>query len=110
MFGTGRIGPDRHFNGDDLRIADPRFSVANRQKVADFARDIAPVAAAHDASTAQVVIAWTVAQPGITFSLCGARNAEQGRENAHAGQMRLDATELRTISAAADRHLKGIHA
>ncbi|MEO7221136.1 MAG: aldo/keto reductase [Devosia sp.] len=107
---TGKIGPDRQFNGDDLRIADPRFSVVNRAKIAAFATDIAPVAAAHEASIAQIVIAWTLAQPGIDFSLCGARNAEQARDNARAGQLRFDATELQTISAAVDRHLKGIHA
>ncbi len=36
--------------------------------------EIAPVAEAHSASPAQVVIAWTLEQPGITFALCGARN------------------------------------
>ena len=106
---TGRIGPERQFKGDDLRIADPRFSVENRARIAIFAAAIAPVAAAHGASIAQTVIAWTLAQPGITFSLCGARNAEQARENAEAGRLRLDDSELATISAAADRHLEGIH-
>jgi methylglyoxal reductase len=106
---TGKIGPERKFNGDDLRISDPRFSVASREKIAAFASEIAPVADAHDASTAQIVIAWTLAQPGIDFSLCGARNAEQARENARAGQLRLGPEELQAITAAADRHLTGIH-
>jgi len=106
---TGKIGPARQFNGDDLRIDDPRFSVVNRRKVAAFACDIAAIASAHDASMAEIVIAWTLAQPGIDFSLCGARNADQARENARAAILRLDETERRTITLAAERHLGGIH-
>ena len=37
---TGKIGPERTFEGDDLRIHDPRFSPANRRKVADFAAEV----------------------------------------------------------------------
>lgn len=107
---TGKIGPHRAFNGDDLRINDPRFSVDNRHKVAAFAGEIEPIANAYQASTAQIVIAWTLAQPGITFSLCGARDAAQAMENARAGQLRLSTTDLASISAAANRHLSGIHA
>ena len=36
-------------------------------------------------ASAQIVIAWTLPQPGITFALCGARNPEQAIENARAG-------------------------
>ena len=83
---TGGIGPDRTFSGDDLRKDNPLFSVRNREKVAAFAKDIAPVADRHEASTAQIVIAWTMQQPGITFSLCGARNPDQAAENAKSRQ------------------------
>lgn len=107
---TGKIGPYRAFDGDDLRINDPRFSVDNRRKVAAFAAQIELVAKAYQASIAQIVIAWTLAQPGITFSLCGARNAAQAIENTRAGQLQLSTTDLADISAAADRHLSGIHA
>lgn len=107
---SGRIGPDREFTGDDQRRDNPRFSAANRRKVADLMRDIAPVAAAHGATPAQVVIAWTVRQPGITFALCGARNPVQARENAGAGRLRLTAQELNAISEAATRHLTNLDA
>jgi methylglyoxal reductase len=105
---TGKIGPERQFMGDDLRIDDPRFSVANRQKVAAFAEEIEAIAVAHNASIAEIVIAWTLEQPGITFALCGARNPEQARENAGAGRIRLSGVERDRI-AAAGRHLQGIH-
>ncbi|MCP4381832.1 MAG: aldo/keto reductase, partial [Hyphomicrobiales bacterium] len=82
---SGRIGPNRTFSGDDQRKDLPLFSVPNREKVTAFANDLAPVADAHDATTAQIVIAWTLQQPGITFALCGARNTDQAIENAKAG-------------------------
>ena len=107
---TGKIGPERTFEGDDLRIADPRFGVENRSRAVAFANEVRPVAAAHGASVAELVIAWTLRQPGITFALCGARNLEQARENARAGALVLDAADLDRIDAAAARHLVGLHA
>ena len=103
---TGKIGPERQFSGDDLRKDNPRFSVANRERIARFTKSIAPVCETHGASPAQVVIAWTLRQPGITFSLCGARNPEQARENAKAGRIALTARELEAVGASAAAHLR----
>ncbi|MBD9448556.1 aldo/keto reductase [Rhizobium sp. RHZ01] len=97
---SGTIGPDRVFSGDDQRKDNPRFSVANRQKAKDFSEAIRPVAELHGASVAQVVIAWTLAQPGVTFALCGARNPAQAFDNARAGTLRLSADDLKAIDAA----------
>ncbi|WP_421580136.1 aldo/keto reductase [Shinella sp. M31] len=97
---SGTIGPDRVFAGDDQRKDNPRFSVANRQKAKDFSDAIRPVAERHSASIAQVVIAWTLAQPGVTFALCGARNPAQALDNARAGTLRLDTDDLAAIDAA----------
>lgn len=101
----GRIGPDRVFTGDDLRKDNPRFSQENRQKVSMLMEAITPVAEAHEATKAQIVIAWTLQQPGITFSLCGARDGSQAAENAKAGRIRLSADEINAISTAATTHL-----
>jgi methylglyoxal reductase len=97
---SGTIGPDRIFSGDDQRKGNPRFSVSNRQKVQAFSEAIRPVAERHAASIAQVVIAWTLAQPDVTFALCGARNPAQGLDNARAGTLRLSADDLGAIDAA----------
>lgn len=107
---SGRIGPDRVFSGDDQRKDNPRFSLANRRKVARLMDEVGPIAAAHDASEAQVVIAWTLQQPGVTFALCGARSPEQARENAGAGRIRLSADQISKISEAASRHLTNLDA
>jgi aryl-alcohol dehydrogenase-like predicted oxidoreductase len=97
---SGSIGPERVFSGDDQRRDNPRFSVANREKVTRFAEAIRPIAQEHEASIAQIVIAWTLAQPGITFALCGARNPAQALDNARAGTIRLSAEDLSTVESA----------
>ena len=105
---SGHIGPDRVFGGDDQRKDNPRFSTANREKVASFMREIEPIAESYGAKPGQIVIAWTIRQPGITFALCGARNPQQAIENARAGRIRLTEPDVTTISEAAKRHLTNL--
>jgi aryl-alcohol dehydrogenase-like predicted oxidoreductase len=107
---SGAIDPAREFSGDDQRKDNPRFSQANRRKVAALRQALAPVAEGHQATMAQIVIAWTLAQPGITFALCGARNAAQALDNARAGEISLSAAELTAIDAAVAVHLVAIDA
>lgn len=102
---TGKIGPDRVFEGDDQRKNNPRFSQSNRQKVAALMAGTAPIAEAHGATLPQTVIAWTLQQPGITFSLCGARDPEQAIDNARAGQLRLSVDDISEMNALARTHL-----
>lgn len=97
---SGTVSPERVFSGDDQRKGNPRFSVANRRKVSEFADAIRPVAERHSASIAQTVIAWTLAQPGVTFALCGARNPAQALDNARAGILRLEVDDLAAIDFA----------
>jgi len=105
---SGKVGPERVFAEDDQRHGNPRFSQANREKIARLMDVLKPVAAAHSASVAQVVIAWTIAQPGITFSLCGARDPAQAVENAAAARLRLTESELALISTGIAEHLVGL--
>lgn len=102
---TGTVSPERQFKDGDLRKDNPRFSADNRRHVAAFAGAVAPVARAHGATIAQLVIAWTIARPGITYALCGARNAGQANENARAGKLRLAPDELAQVDAAIALHL-----
>lgn len=102
---SGKMTVDRTFDGDDQRKDNPRFSKANRLKVQHLMEAIKPVADQHDVTLAQTVIAWTLQQPGITFSLCGARTAEQARENAKAGRIQLSPDDVALIDGAARKHL-----
>ena len=101
---TGKIGPERQFSGDDLRIGNPRFTVENRQKVATLLAGFKPIALERDISLAQLAIAWTLAQPGITYALCGARNAQQATENAQAGNIVLTEEELTRMNEVIEQH------
>ena len=107
---SGGITADRVFAGDDQRREDPRFTPENRARVDQLMQTIRPIAEHHGASPSQVVIAWTLAQPGLTFALCGARNPDQARENAEAGRLRLTETEIKDITRAIDRHLSPVTA
>ena len=105
---TGTVSADRQFEGDDQRAGNPRFSSENRQHVAGFANALRELADQHGASIAQLVIAWTLRQPGITFALCGARDPKQARDNARAGTLALDAGDMALIDAARARYLSAI--
>lgn len=97
---TGKIGPEREFPVGDLRRERARFSVENRRKVRAMLDTFAPVADKHKCTTAQLVIAWTTHQPGLTHALVGARTPEQARENAVGGRVKLDAEDLRVMNDA----------
>ncbi|MBO6513821.1 MAG: aldo/keto reductase [Phycisphaerales bacterium] len=96
---TGKVGPEREFPESDLRSRQKRFSKANRQKVADLLAEFEPISAKHGCSMAQLVIAWTTHQPGLTHALVGARTAKQAKENAAAGRVELDSADLDTMNA-----------
>lgn len=104
---TGKMGPERQFSSDDQRITNPRYSVENRKRVADMHAKIAPLTEKYGANGGQLVIAWTLAQPGVTHVLCGARNAAQAIENA-GGTVELTQTDIALINDAANETLAGI--
>ncbi|HUI41894.1 MAG TPA: aldo/keto reductase [Terriglobia bacterium] len=97
---TGKVPPERTFAPDDLRHGNPRFSVESRRAVQTMLDRMRPVAEKRGLTLAQLVIAWTVSQPGVTHALVGARDGVQALENAGAGQAVLSARELRTLNAA----------
>lgn len=97
---TGRISPDRVFPKDDLRAQRARFTVESRRLVQQALQKVQPIAGAHDCTLAQLMIAWTLAQPGVTHPLIGARTEQQALENAAAADITLSADELDQIDSA----------
>lgn len=100
---SGKITPGRQFSGDDLRRNNSRFTDEHRQWVSKVLREFEPIAKEHDATIAQVVIAWTLEQPGVTHALVGGRNRKQALENAAAGDLMLSAHELKQIDQAIEQ-------
>ena len=97
---TGKIPPERTFPPDDLRHNNPRFSIESRRAVQALLEQMQPVARKHGLTLSQLVIAWTLAQPGVTHALVGARDQGQALENAAAGRAALSPEDLRAIGAA----------
>jgi aryl-alcohol dehydrogenase-like predicted oxidoreductase len=105
---TGKVAPDRQFPPDDVRSRQPRFSADNRRRVLAMLEEFKPIADAHHCTLAQLVVAWTLAQPGATHALVGARNPQQADENIVAGELHLRENELRQMSIILAKHAPGI--
>lgn len=91
---TGKVDRNRQFPEGDLRRENPLFSIKNRQIIADMLNGFTEFIEKYSVSLSQLVIAWTLSKPGITCSLCGARNPKQAIENARAGDILIDKKDL----------------
>ncbi len=98
---TGKVTVDRKFREGDQRNTRPWFTEENIRRVNDVLDEVVrPIAEAHEATIAQITLAWTIAAPGITCALAGARNPEQAVENAGAMNVQLTEDEFSAIKAA----------
>lgn len=97
---TGRVGMDRVFGAGEFRnnaAWNPWYLPRNRRRILDLLDGWRDLAAQHDCTLAQLVLAWTAAQPGVTHVLAGARTVQQAQENARAGALALDEPTLARI-------------
>ena len=99
---TGKVTLDRQFPQTDGRSRNRWFSPENRRRVLDMLEKVRPIADGHRATLAQVMLYWTLSQPGITTVIAGARNAQQVEENAAAADLDLSEDELAIIREAAE--------
>ena len=97
---TGKFGPDRELAEGDHRRDNPLYSVENRRRVSTLLDTIRPIAQKRGITLPQLVIAWTLHQPGVTHALVGARNRQQAEENAAGGGVLLTDEELGMIDRA----------
>jgi len=94
---TGKVGMDRVFNKDEFRSNEawnPWIAQRNRGRVLELLESWHDLTDKYSCTLAQLVIAWTAAQPGVTHVLCGARHVEQAKENAVAGNLQLAPDDL----------------
>lgn len=99
---TGKIGMERVFSPREFRSNtawNPWFLLENRGHILEMLSHWKSLEQKYDCTLAQLVIAWTLAQPGVTTVLCGARNERQVIENAAAATMRLEKEDVRRIEA-----------
>lgn len=95
---AGKIKPGHKFNEGDSRPDTPYFKEPNLSAILAFLEKIRPVAEGHNVTLSQLVLNWTIQQPGITCALAGARNPGQVLENAGAAGFMLTEEEIKTIN------------
>ena len=97
---TGKYDHLVEFPADDIRsqIADfkePRFS-----QILAAVEQVRPIAAAHNATVTQVILAWYLQNPLISAVIPGAKRAQQVEANTQAMNVALSDAEYQTITAA----------
>jgi aryl-alcohol dehydrogenase-like predicted oxidoreductase len=91
---TGKMKPGQSFGEGDLRAGHRLFTPESVNRVNAMLNKIRPLAETKNATLGQLVLRWTLAQPGITVALVGARNPEQAVQNARAMDFQLTFEEV----------------
>jgi aryl-alcohol dehydrogenase-like predicted oxidoreductase len=96
---SGRYGVDTRPGG--LRAASSGFLPENLRRIEPLLGVLREVAAAHDASSAQVSLAWLIRRPNVIV-IPGASSVAQAESNAAAADLELTDAEDEALSTAAD--------
>jgi aryl-alcohol dehydrogenase-like predicted oxidoreductase len=85
---------------DDWRRRAPQFAEPQLTANLELAARLRPIADRHDTTVAAVAVAWTLAQPGVTGAIVGARRPSQVDGWLGAGDLELTETDLAEINQA----------
>jgi aryl-alcohol dehydrogenase-like predicted oxidoreductase len=95
---TGTVrSPD--FQPDDIRSGNPRFTVRAMARNQAILAVIGKVARRHDATLAQISIAWVLAQAGHIVAIPGTKRIRYLEENCQAAAIELAAPDLADLDA-----------
>jgi aryl-alcohol dehydrogenase-like predicted oxidoreductase len=72
---------------------EPNFS-----RIMKLIENLSEIASGLNVTLSQLVLNWTLRQPGITCALAGARNADQVLENVRAADFKLNNEEIARIN------------
>ena len=95
---TGKIHPGHQFQEGDSRAGSKYYTDEFITATQAFLAKIKPLAQEKNATLAQLVLRWTVEQPGITVALAGARDAQQSVQNAESMNIALSKEEISFIT------------
>ena len=95
---TGKMKPGYQFMEGDHRKIHKSFTPQNIERTNAFLDAIHPIAIEKGITLAQLVLRWTLDREGITIVLAGARNAQQAKQNAKAGDVHLSQDEWNFIN------------
>jgi aryl-alcohol dehydrogenase-like predicted oxidoreductase len=99
-FGLERVAA---FAPDDWRRRFEHFQSPRLEQNLALRDALKPIADRHGASVASVAVAWTLAWPGITGAIVGARSPEQVDGWLGAAALTLDEEDLATVAAAIEK-------
>lgn len=102
-FLTGAISKDTQFNKSDFRNIVPRFSRENRDTNQALVDLIAQFAKQKNATPAQIVLAWLLAQKPWIVPIPGTTKMQRLEENLGATNVELSPDDLRELEAAASK-------
>jgi aryl-alcohol dehydrogenase-like predicted oxidoreductase len=95
---TGKMKPGQKFNDGDSRPISPFYKEPNFTNIIGFLEKLKPIADDRKVTLSQLVLNWTIQQPGITCALAGARNPAQVVENIGAAAFKLTKEEIAGIN------------
>jgi aryl-alcohol dehydrogenase-like predicted oxidoreductase len=87
---AGKLHRDHQFNPRDRRLTYDIYQGEQWERSQNFLDRLRGVCSELGCTVSQLVIAWTIQQPGITVALCGAKRPEQIEETALAMAVQLD--------------------
>ena len=102
-FLTGTVSATAEFTPGDIRATIPRFSEENRAANQVLVDLVGKVAQAHDATPAQVALAWLLAQRPSLVPIPGTRRLQRLDENIGATRLQLSSLDLTELDDAAVR-------
>jgi aryl-alcohol dehydrogenase-like predicted oxidoreductase len=100
-FLTGRVDAGTEFAAGDVRTVIPRFTAEARAANQALVEQLGRIAAAKDATPAQIALAWLLAQKPWIVPIPGTRRLERLEENLGAADLQLTAADLTEIDTAA---------
>jgi len=95
---TGKIKQGHIFNEGDTRPTTLYYKEPNFSRIMHLTDSLEEIAQDINVTLSQLVLNWTIQQPGITCALAGARNAAQVLENVKAADFRLSSEEITGIN------------
>jgi aryl-alcohol dehydrogenase-like predicted oxidoreductase len=102
-FLTGAINENTKFDSADFRNNVPRFSAENRKANQGLVEVLARFAQQKKVTSAQVALAWLLAQKPWIVPIPGTTKLERLRENAGAASVQLSPEDLRELESAASK-------
>ncbi len=97
---AGKLKRDRYFPPEDNRAKYPMFQGEEYQKNLDLVDKLKGIAEDAEKTVVQLVLNWTIHQPGITVALTGAKRPAQNNENAGAMGWKLTPEQFARIDKA----------